>query len=130
MDKSFVRALPLLVLVGALPASSAFAQGRVTFGGGGSGGASTTPTTKPAPKPAPTAATEPAKEETKEEATGGGDAEWQARDRALGEASTLDGGTGLLHTQHLQSGAPGQFRLGFSTEFFSSGFLCSKEQPC
>ena len=40
-------------------------------------------------------------------------AEWAERDRAVNESNTLTGGTGLLHTQHAQSGAPGQFRLGF-----------------
>ncbi len=46
------------------------------------------------------------------------------------EADALNGGVGLLHMQHAQSGAPGQFRLGFNTEFFSAGFLCSTTYPC
>jgi outer membrane protein OmpA-like peptidoglycan-associated protein len=125
-----VVSLPLLLVATTMPAG-AFAQ-RVTFGGGGStsGGASSTP--KPAAT-TPSTSTAVLKEETKEAHEGDTappTKEWQDRDHALGESSTLDGGTGLLHTQHLQTGAPGQFRLGFSTEFFSSGFLCSTDQPC
>ncbi|MFO0667787.1 MAG: OmpA family protein [Polyangiaceae bacterium] len=56
--------------------------------------------------------------------------EWADRDRKLGETLNLDGSTGLLHTQHAQSGAPGQFRLQFMTEYFSAGFLCSAAYPC
>lgn len=130
MDNSFVRvaAVPLLLLIGALPAS-AVAQGRVTFGGGASGGTSAPPATKPAPTttPATSAPKEEAKEEKSEETPKD---DFAARDRSLGESSTLDGSSGLLHTVHLQSGSPGQFRLGFSTEFFSSGFLCTTTQPC
>ena len=57
-------------------------------------------------------------------------AEWAERDRWLNESNTLNGGTGLLKTQHAQSGAPGQFRIGFVTEWFSAGFLCSTSFPC
>jgi outer membrane protein OmpA-like peptidoglycan-associated protein len=32
--------------------------------------------------------------------------------------------------QHAQGGAPGQFRLGFTSEFFSAGFLCNATTPC
>ena len=42
------------------------------------------------------------------------DAEWIQRERALGEPTTLVGATGLLKTQHAETGAPGQFRLGFA----------------
>src|SRR5690606_26688892 len=56
--------------------------------------------------------------------------EWAERDRKLDEANTLTGGVGLLHTQHAQGGALGQFRVGFATEYFSAGFLCSSEFPC
>jgi outer membrane protein OmpA-like peptidoglycan-associated protein len=59
---------------------------------------------------------------------GGGSPEWLDRDRQLGEASSLGGGIGLLHMQHAQGGAPGQFRMGFTTEFFSAGFLCETPQ--
>lgn len=55
---------------------------------------------------------------------------WAEREAKLNEAATLTGGVGLLHTQHAQGGAPGQFRLGFTTEYFSAGFLCSREFPC
>lgn len=140
--------LPLLALLGLLPsliASPAYAQ-KVTFGGGASGGATgTTPT--PTPKPTTTPATTPAssgatsagattKEKVTETITPSEDKEdWDSpaptsRDHQVMESNTLDGGTGLLHTQHLQTGASGQFRLGFTTEFSSSGFLCSTAQPC
>jgi outer membrane protein OmpA-like peptidoglycan-associated protein len=56
--------------------------------------------------------------------------EWRERDRQLGETATLTGGVGLLHMQHAQGGAPGQIRLGFTTEYFSSGFLCTTDFPC
>jgi outer membrane protein OmpA-like peptidoglycan-associated protein len=57
-------------------------------------------------------------------------AEWAERDRLINEANTLSGGTGLLRTQHAETGAPGQFRLSFTTEWFSAGFLCSPSFPC
>src|SRR4051812_9325026 len=57
------------------------------------------------------------------------DKEWAERDRKLNEASTLTGGVGLVHTQHAQGGAPGQFRVAFTTEYFSAGFLCSSDFP-
>ncbi len=56
--------------------------------------------------------------------------EWKERERQLNESATLTGGVGLLHTQHAAGGAPGQFRVGFTTEYFSAGFLCSREFPC
>ena len=57
-------------------------------------------------------------------------ARWKERDRMINEADALTGGVGLLHMQHAQSGAPGQFRLGFTSEFFSAGFLCTTSYPC
>jgi outer membrane protein OmpA-like peptidoglycan-associated protein len=48
----------------------------------------------------------------------------------LGESSTLVGAVGLLKTQHAQSSAPGQFRLGFVSNWFSASFLCSSSYPC
>jgi outer membrane protein OmpA-like peptidoglycan-associated protein len=56
--------------------------------------------------------------------------EWVQRDNLLNEGSTLEGASGLLHTQHAQANAPGQFRLGFTTEWFSAGFLCTPQFPC
>jgi outer membrane protein OmpA-like peptidoglycan-associated protein len=55
---------------------------------------------------------------------------WKERDRLITEPDAITGGVGLLHMQHAQSGAPGQFRLGFTSEFFSSGFLCTSQYPC
>ncbi len=55
---------------------------------------------------------------------------WLARDRAMNEGATLGGGVGLLHTQHAQGGAVGQFRVGFTTEYYSGGFLCTSAFPC
>jgi outer membrane protein OmpA-like peptidoglycan-associated protein len=57
-------------------------------------------------------------------------AEWAARDVALNEANTITGGSGLLHTQHAQSGEPPQFRLGLVTEWYTGGFLCTDKFPC
>jgi outer membrane protein OmpA-like peptidoglycan-associated protein len=57
-------------------------------------------------------------------------ARWKERDHRIMESDALTGGVGLLHMQHAQSGSPGQFRLGFNTEFFSAGFLCSTSYPC
>ncbi|HEU5479996.1 MAG TPA: hypothetical protein VFU90_09200, partial [Candidatus Tumulicola sp.] len=58
------------------------------------------------------------------------DAEWVQRDRDINEAATLTGGSGLLRTQHAETGAAGQFRLGFVGEWFSAGFLCSPQFQC
>jgi outer membrane protein OmpA-like peptidoglycan-associated protein len=57
-------------------------------------------------------------------------AEWERRDALLDESNTLTGGVGLLRTQHAESGAPGQFRVGFVGEWFSAGFLCTTQFPC
>jgi outer membrane protein OmpA-like peptidoglycan-associated protein len=56
--------------------------------------------------------------------------EWADRDRKLNEGSTLSGASGLLHMRHAQAGAPGQIRIGFTSEYFSAGFLCTPEFPC
>jgi hypothetical protein len=96
----------------------AAAQGAVTFGGGasaqsgGDGSAS-----RAAAAAGEGAGTDSAKE-------------WAERDQKMNEAATLTGGVGLVHTQHAQGGAVGQFRVGFTTEFFSDGFLCSQTFPC
>jgi hypothetical protein len=58
------------------------------------------------------------------------DDDWNMRDRQLNEPSSINGGVGLLHTQHAQGNAPGQFTLAFTTEYFSAGFLCSQQFPC
>ena len=55
---------------------------------------------------------------------------WRQREAQLFEQDGVNGGVGLLHTQHAESGAPGQLRLGFTSEFFTAGFLCSPTQPC
>lgn len=118
MRKAGFLALPAVLLVPLI----ASAQGTVTFGGGASastsGGAAATAGAKSAAAP-------PA-------AQGPEDAEkaWAERDRKLDESATITGGVGLVHTQHAQGGAPGQFRLGFTTEFFSGAFLCTTEFPC
>ncbi len=56
--------------------------------------------------------------------------EWAERDRKVNEANTLKGGVGLLHTQHAESGAPGQFRTGFTLNYFTGQFLCTTQYPC
>jgi OmpA-OmpF porin, OOP family len=131
----------LVPLFAFLP-SLVFAQpagGSVSFGGSantqtgaqGTGAASATP---PATDAAAGAGAAPAG--AAGDAAGGvGDsdgkqAEWAVRDRQLDESQTLTGGVGLLRTQHAQSGAPGQFRLQFMTEYFSAGFLCTSDFPC
>jgi outer membrane protein OmpA-like peptidoglycan-associated protein len=58
------------------------------------------------------------------------DAVWAERDRAVNEQSTLTGGVGLLHMQHAQGNAPGQFNVSFTTEYFSANFLCTPSFPC
>jgi outer membrane protein OmpA-like peptidoglycan-associated protein len=55
---------------------------------------------------------------------------WEERDRRVNESNTLTGSVGLLKTQHAQSGAPGQLRIGFVGEWFSAGFLCTSTFPC
>jgi outer membrane protein OmpA-like peptidoglycan-associated protein len=57
-------------------------------------------------------------------------AEWAWRERTLSESNTLTGGTGLLHTQHAQTGSQGQFRIDLVGEWFSAGFLCTEKFPC
>jgi outer membrane protein OmpA-like peptidoglycan-associated protein len=58
-------------------------------------------------------------------------AEWAERDRLVMESNTLTGGTGLLRTQHAETGAPGQLRISFTGEGFGgASFLCSKNYPC
>jgi outer membrane protein OmpA-like peptidoglycan-associated protein len=55
---------------------------------------------------------------------------WAGRDSEINESNTVTGGVGLLRTQHAESGAPGQFRIGFVGEWFSAGFLCTVQFPC
>jgi outer membrane protein OmpA-like peptidoglycan-associated protein len=59
-----------------------------------------------------------------------GDQTWAERDRQVNESSTLSGGVGLLHLQHAQGLAPGQFNLAFVAEYFAAGFLCTSNFPC
>ena len=129
MKTSGTLFLALLLLTGAAKTAAAQGTGNVTFGGGAStrGDANAS-----ASAGASSGATErellaenvPADAATRE------DKEWAERERKLNEASTLTGGVGLLHTQHAQGGATGQFRVDFTTEYFSAGFLCSREFPC
>ena len=114
----------LLPLAYALPAG---AQGTVTFGGGASAGGSATPASSSG---SASAAGSGPGEILANGTTGGDDAEWAERDSKMNEAATLTGGVGLVHTQHAQGGAPGQFRVGFTTEYFSAGFLCTDSFPC
>ncbi|HEX8796776.1 MAG TPA: carboxypeptidase regulatory-like domain-containing protein [Polyangiaceae bacterium] len=116
------------------------AGGSVTFGGSAGGDAQTpAPAAPAAPAPAAPAAAAPAaaggEGAAAAAAEGEGDeteeaAEWAERDELVNEANTKTGGTGLLRTQHAETGAPGQFRLQFVTEWFSAGFLCSNGFPC
>ena len=127
-------------LVGALlTAGNAGAQTAPGTGGSVSGTAATSNAPASAPTAAPVA-TSPAEPSpapapymgmaTAEEPGAALEREWRERDRQLGETATLTGGVGLLHMQHAQGGAPGQIRLGFTTEYFSAGFLCTTDFPC
>src|SRR5579863_7310115 len=119
-----------------LPASArsarAQAQGSVQVGGSTSGAATAAAPAPaaaapaapaaPAPKPAaPAPALGVPGEAAEAEGTEGPEdadaAMWAARDVALNEANTITGGSGLLRTQHAQSGEPPQFRLGLVTEW-------------
>ncbi len=97
--------------------SAALAQGTVTFGGG----ASASTSSEPEAHGAASTSAEPGTATPEE---------WEERESRLNEASTLTGGVGLLHTQHAQGGLPGQFRVAFTTEFFSAGFLCTTDFTC
>jgi outer membrane protein OmpA-like peptidoglycan-associated protein len=103
---------------------TASAQGTVTFGGDAKA------QTGAAPEAQVSGSAE--RELLEERVPPESDAErqWAERDRKLDEANTLTGGVGLVHTQHAQGGAVGQFRVNFATEYFSAGFLCSPEFPC
>ncbi|HEY8087189.1 MAG TPA: OmpA family protein [Polyangiaceae bacterium] len=135
----------LAVLVGATLSATAGAQtgGSVTFGGGASTDSSAAPAAPappPAAAPAGGAVAAPPAEGADQTAAAAGEAaegdeaaeaaEWAERDRLVNESNTLSGGSGLLKTQHAESGAPGQFRLGFTTDWFSAGFLCTTTFPC
>jgi outer membrane protein OmpA-like peptidoglycan-associated protein len=136
----------LAVIAGvAFPVSaSAQAGGSVTFGGSSDTAPPPPPPAAPAPAapapgaPAPAPGAAPAAApadvaapaEGEEGADAATEAEWAERDRWLNESNTINGGTGLLKTQHAESGAPGQFRIGFITEWYQAGFLCSGTFPC
>jgi len=111
---------------------AADAQGsRVTFGGGASGTAGTGGVSGNAGAGgAGVGAAGAAGEAVPGAVQDDSQKEWEERDRKMNEAATLTGGVGLLHTQHAQGGAAGQFRVGFTSEFFSAGFLCSTQYPC
>jgi outer membrane protein OmpA-like peptidoglycan-associated protein len=125
---------PFLLAIGAAPfftARVAHAQGTVTFGGS----ASADPATPAAPAaPAPDGPAAGANDLPAGDVPADADQavadEWAIRDRQINEANTLTGSTGLLRTQSAQTGAAGQFRLGFTSEWFSAGFLCSTSFPC
>lgn len=134
--KSAVFLLPALLLSLAWSAPAA-AQGTVTFGGGASGQASPSGGNGSAAGGASGAAAAPDGSAERDLLAPGlgpvpddSEKEWAERDSKMNEAATLTGGVGLLHVQHAQGGAPGQFRVGFTTEYFSAGFLCTDAFPC
>jgi outer membrane protein OmpA-like peptidoglycan-associated protein len=92
-----------------------------------SGAAEAAPSADAGPPPVDTAAVPPADEATNEAESA---VTWAGRDSEINESNTLTGGVGLLRTQHAESGAPGQFRIGFVGEWFSAGFLCTARFPC
>ncbi len=147
---SSLLAVPAVASAQTAPAPAAQGGG-FTFGGGNKAGAQPpkpagTTTGKPATAPATPAATTakpvqnaPTAEGTAQAAPAAGSGAntgpmtndaWGVRDYELNEPASLSGQAGLLHTRHLQSGAPGQFRLQFMTDFFSAKWLCSTEFPC
>lgn len=118
-----LRHLILALFVVAASAKGAAAQGSVTLGAEATAGdPAAGATASSAASTAPASIAPPAADAD--------DAAWAAREAQLNESSTLTGGIGLLHTQHAQGGAPGQFRVDFATEWFSAGFLCTPEFPC
>jgi outer membrane protein OmpA-like peptidoglycan-associated protein len=137
---SSFASLALLVgtaLPGAALAQSGSAGGSVTFGGSATGDATAAPPAAPAPVGAPAAAA-PAGAAPAAPADGAAAAEadedepdaWEVRDRQINESNTITGGSGLLRTQHAETGEPGQFRVQFIGEWFQAGFLCTSQFPC
>jgi outer membrane protein OmpA-like peptidoglycan-associated protein len=118
----------------ALLLSSSPAAAQVSFGGSATGGASTSAAPAASSSGAASAGARSAKTSpaaaSPRDSRSDEEKEWAARDRAMMESSTLTGQLGLLHTPHAQGGAAGQFRLGFTVEYFSAGFLCSSQYPC
>jgi outer membrane protein OmpA-like peptidoglycan-associated protein len=96
-----------------------------------------TPSTSP-PAPAPTVDTPPTSGEPTSSPDQGDEgedgsqrAEWAERERLLMESNAINGGTGLLRTQHAETGVPGQLRISFIGEGFGgASFLCTKTYPC
>ncbi|MBX3233393.1 MAG: carboxypeptidase regulatory-like domain-containing protein [Labilithrix sp.] len=124
-----------VVVAGLLGAGTARAQ-QTTFSAEGNASAQTEPEATP-PAATPSDAPATTERDLLAEGTRGDDdklieanKEWKERESKLNESATLTGGIGLLHTQHADGGAAGQFRVGFTTEYFSAGFLCSNEHPC
>src|SRR5579863_10438226 len=68
--------------------------------------------------------------EPEDASEGAQSAEWLERDRNLNESNSIMGGTGLIKTQHAETGSPGQLRIQFVGEGFSAGFLCTTKQSC
>ncbi len=128
MKRAFFRVPSVSILASfaslawSLPAS---AQGTVTFGGGASATGNTAPTASGGAAASGDVPGSGALPRGNEE-----DAKWAERDAKMSESATLTGGVGLVHTQHAAGGAVGQFRVGFTTEYFTAGFLCSNSFPC
>jgi outer membrane protein OmpA-like peptidoglycan-associated protein len=136
---SSFASLALLVgtaLPGAALAQSGSAGGSVTFGGSATGDATAAPPAAPA-APAAAAPAAPAGAAPAAPADGAAaeadedepDA-WEVRDHQINESNTITGGSGLLRTQHAETGEPGQFRVQFIGEWFQAGFLCTSQYPC
>jgi outer membrane protein OmpA-like peptidoglycan-associated protein len=126
-SRALFTALPLFLLL----APAAVSAQEITFGGSAQGNTSTPPAASGNATADATGAAAPAGDAapaTGDEAAAA--AEWAQRDRQLDDTATLSGGGGILRVQHALTGEPGQFRLGFNTEWFSAGFLCSTTFPC
>lgn len=129
----------LALLVAAVLPGTAYAQaaggsGSVTLGGSVSGDVNAAPPAAAPPVAAPPAAPDAnAPPAGAAGAAGGEEAEpdeWAVRDEQINESNTITGGSGLLRTQHAETGEPGQFRVQFITEYFQAGFLCTSQYPC
>ena len=57
-------------------------------------------------------------------------AEWAERDRMVNESNTITGGTGLLKTQHAETGAPGDLARQETVPCLAAHQLCHREITC
>lgn len=137
-SSAFASSCAVLAIVGGLGLSgtaSAQTGGAAPAGASPSTSVTSAPAAAPAPAQAPPAPVPgpdigPFPPPSPPDDVAAQDAEWVRRDRDINESNTITGGSGLLRTQHAQSGSPGQLRIGFIAEWFKAGFLCTSKFPC